>query len=233
MNTSRILMVLTSSKTMGNANIPTGLWLEEFAAPYYVFADARMHVSVASPQGGSAPIDAKSQDESAQTPSTRRLHADSKAQALLYNTQKLSTLNPTDFDAIFFAGGHGTMDDFATDDTVKAMVEAFITASKPVAAVCHGPAALVRAQKKNGEPLIKGRTFTCFTDEEETMIGLHTKVPFMLESRLNTLGGKSSNAQAWAAHVVVDGALITGQNPASSIGVAESVIHQLRQRMAA
>lgn len=233
MDLTRILMVLTSSDRMGKSPDPTGFWLEEFAAPYYVFTDTRSVVTVASPRGGKAPIDAKSLEQSAQSASTRRYEADIVAQAKLEHTLKLSSLHAAEYDALFFAGGHGTMDDFATDDSVKSMVEAFTQAGKPVAAVCHGPAALVRALKKNGDPLIKGRKFTCFTDKEETMIGLHTKVPFMLESTLVELGGKSENADAWASHVVIDGTLITGQNPASSIATAEAVIHQLRQKIAA
>ncbi|MBA4275124.1 MAG: type 1 glutamine amidotransferase domain-containing protein [Alphaproteobacteria bacterium] len=233
MESHRILLVVTSSDRMGNAPESTGFWLEEFAAPYYVFADARCDITVASPKGGKAPIDPRSFDESSHTPSTRRYEADSKAQAAIANTLKLSSITLTDYDAVFFAGGHGTMDDFATDDAVKATVEGFFTAGKPVASVCHGPAALVKAIKKNGEPVIKGKQFTCFTDEEETAVGLHTLVPFLLESRLKEQGGKASTATAFASHVVVDGNLITGQNPASSIGVAESIIHQLRMRNAA
>ncbi len=233
MSNTRILLVVTSSDRMGTAPEPTGLWLEEFAAPYYVFTDARCDVVVASPKGGKAPLDARSSEESSQTASTRRFAADSKAQSAIENTLKLESVSLSEYDAVFFAGGHGTMDDFATDDAVKATVESFYAASKPVAFVCHGPAALVRAVKKNGEPLIKGKQFTCFTDSEETAIELHTVVPFMLESSLIEQGGKSHSAENFAANVVVDGILITGQNPASSIGVAESIIHQLRMRQAA
>ena len=233
MQSSRILMVVTSSDRMGKAPEPTGLWLEEFAAPYYVFSDARCDIAVASPKGGKAPLDPRSNDDASQTASTRRYEADVKAQTQLEHTLKLSSVTLSDYDAVFFAGGHGTMDDFATDDAVKATVEAFHAAGKPLAAVCHGPAAFVRAVKRNGEPLVKGKKFTCFTDDEETKMNLHTVVPFMLESRLKEQGGRSENGEAFAANVVVDGLLITGQNPASSIGVAESIIHQLRMRNAA
>lgn len=233
MHTTRILLVVTSSDRMGTAPEPTGVWLEEVAAPYYVFADARCDVTVASPQGGKAPIDPKSHNESAQTASTRRFEADAKAQTKLECTLKLASLAEKNYDAVFFAGGHGTMNDFATDDSVKSMVEAFMSAGKPVASVCHGPAALVRAVTKSGAPLIKGKRFTCFTDSEETAVGLNTQVPFLLESKLKELGGKPQSGEDFAAHIVADGLLITGQNPASSIPAAEAVIHQLRMRAAA
>lgn len=233
METSRILMVVTSSDHMGSAPEPTGLWLEEFAAPYYVFTDMRCDVAVASPKGGHAPIDPRSYEASSQTASTRRYAADAMAQAAIRSTIALRDAALADYDAVFFAGGHGTMDDFPTDDSVKATVEHFYHHSKPVAAVCHGPAALVRAVKLNGEPLIRGKQFTCFTDTEETAIGLQGMVPFMLESALCALGGKSVTAADFTAHTMIDGLLITGQNPASSIGTAEAVIHQLRMRAAA
>jgi putative intracellular protease/amidase len=233
MESLRLLMVVTSSDRMGSAPEPTGLWLEEFTAPYYVFTDARCDVTVASPKGGKAPVDERSYAESAQTPSTRRYAADSKAQAQLERTLKLASVTLTDYDAVFFAGGHGTMDDFATDDAVKETVETFFVSGRPVAAVCHGPAALVRAVKRNGEPLIKGKQFTCFSDAEETAIGLEKLVPFMLETHLKEQGGKSVIVENFSPHVVVDGTLITGQNPASSIGVAEAMVHRLRQRNAA
>lgn len=233
MHTARMLLVVTSSARMGDASIPTGLWLEEVAAPYYVFADTRCAVTIASPKGGAAPIDPRSSDASAQTPSTRRFLADAHAQEMLAHTRVLSSLREQDFDAVFFAGGHGTMDDFAQDDSVKALVEAFYHAGKPLSLVCHGPAALLRAEAASGVPLIRGKRFTCFTDAEETAIGLCSHVPFLLESRLISLGGVPKHAENFTANTVVDGTLITGQNPASSIAVAEAVICQLRQRAAA
>ena len=233
MDTPRILLVVTSSDRMGSAPEPTGVWLEEVAAPYYVFTDARCEVTVASPKGGRTPIDPRSHEEATQTASTRRFEADSKAQSMLEHTLTLASVSLKEYDAVFFAGGHGTMDDFATDDAVKATVEAFAGAGKPHAFVCHGPAALVRTVRKDGQPLIAGKRFTCFSDQEETAIGLHTHVPFLLESRLVSLGGKVQNAAPFAAHTVIDGLLITGQNPASSIPAAEALIYQLRMRQAA
>lgn len=233
MQTARILLVVTSCDQIGSMPEPTGLWLEEVAAPYYVFADARCDVTIASPLGGSAPIDPRSDDASTATASTRRFEADAKAQAKLQHTLKLSGLTLGHYDAVFFAGGHGTMGDFATDASVRQTVEAFAQAGKPYAFVCHGPAALVQATGRSGAPLIKGKRFTCFTDAEETSIGLHQQVPFLLERKLRELGGIAQNGPMFEPHVVSDGLLVTGQNPASSIAAAEAVIHQLRMQAAA
>ncbi len=225
MHTSRILIVVTSSDHMGTALEPTGLWLEEVAAPYYAFADAKCEVTIASPKGGAAPIDPRSNAESSQTASTRRFEADVKAQHKLAHSIKLASVTLDDYDAVFFAGGHGTMDDFATDATVRAAAEHFFERGKTISAVCHGPAALAQLPAQ-----VKGRRLTCFTDAEETLVELNKRVPFLLESRLREQGATFSNAAAFTPHVVVDGNLITGQNPPSSIPVAEAVIHQLRSR---
>ena len=229
MHTHRILFVVTSADRMAGAPGPTGSWLEEVAAPYYTFLDAHCAVTLASPKGGAAPIDPKSNEAENQTASTRRFEGDAAAMAALGATAALATLSPADFDAIFFAGGHGTMEDFPCDAEVKRLIEAFYAAKKPVSAVCHGPACLVNAHKPSGEPMVKGHRFTCFTDEEETSVGLATLVPFMLESRLSSQGGKAEVACPFQACVVEDDHLITGQNPASAIPVAEAVIHQLRR----
>lgn len=233
MKTSHILLVVTSSNRMGTAPDATGYWLEEVVAPYYTFLDARCNVRIASPKGGQAPCDAKSLEADAQTASTRRFHADSKAQMALRNTHALSELNFHDYDGVFFAGGHGTMEDLPHDVNVIALVEQFFAAGKPVASVCHGPACLVNAKNPKGGPIISGKRFTCFTDAEETHIGVDKFVPFMLESRLKEQGGTSHNKGLFEANVVTDGNLITGQNPASSIATAEAVIYQVRQKLAA
>ena len=230
MRTDRILFVLTSADRMGNEPAPTGSWLEEIAAPYYTFLDARYAVTIATPKGGKAPIDPVSLEEENVTASTRRFDADSNAQAALAHTSKLSALNPDDFHALYFVGGHGTMEDFPKDASVRVLVEKFYAAGKPVASVCHGPACLVSATKPNGEPLIAGHRFTCFTDAEETAVGLAANVPFLLESRLAQLGGTVHRNAPFVPNVVVDGCLMTGQNTASSIPLAEAVIHQLRQQ---
>lgn len=228
MGTPRILFVVTSASQVSGIPKATGSWLEEVVAPYYAFLDARCAVTIASPKGGNAPVDAESLEATNQTPSTRRYEADSDAQALLAHTHKLSDLNIDEYDAVFFPGGHGTMQDFPQDAAVIALVERFYTQDKPVCSVCHGPAALVNAKKPNGEPLVKGHRFTCFTDAEETAVGLDKAVPFMLESRLVEQGGIADTSMPFAAQVVVDGCLITGQNPASAIPSAVAVIYQMR-----
>ena len=233
MSANRLLLVVTSSDRMGMAPEPTGLWLEEAVAPYYTFVDAHWEVCIASPMGGETPLDPIGNEEEHQTASTRRYEADIKLQSALGHTLKLSSVNPDDYDAVFFAGGHGTMEDFPKSPCVKATVESFFNAGKPIASVCHGPACLVSAVASNGEPVVKGRDFTCFSNEEETFIGAHEVVPFMLETRLQEQGGTPKQAENFAANVVVDGNLITGQNPASSIPAAEAIIHQLRVKLAA
>ncbi len=226
MHTNRILFVVTSANRMGSEL--TGSWLEEIAAPYYAFRDARCLITLASPKGGAAPIDPKSAKPENQTASTRRFEADATAQAALRATVTLSSVNLKSYDAVFFAGGHGTMADFPTSANVKYVVETFYAAGKPVSSVCHGPACLVSAVKPNGEPLVAGHRFTCFSDVEENIVGLDAHVPFLLESRLTHLGGSAVVAVPFAANIVVDKNLITGQNPASAIPVAEAVIHKLR-----
>ena len=228
MQTSRILFVVTSADRMGNAPQPTGSWIEEVAAPYYTFTDAKYDVTVASPLGGQAPLDPTSLREENATASTRRFDADVKAQAALAHTLKLSAIDVTSYDAIFFPGGHGTMEDFPKDASVKAAVEYFYQSGKPLASVCHGPACLVDALKPNGDPVIKGHHFTCFTDEEEVAVGLDKLVPFLLESRLTSQGGTVRCEKPFQPNVVIDRNLITGQNPASSIPAAEAVISRLR-----
>lgn len=231
MRTDKILLVTTSATRMTGDEKPTGLWLEEAVAPYYTFKDAKCDVTIASPKGGVVPIDPTSLQPENVTASTARYEADAKAQALFANSVKLSDVNLADYDAIYFPGGHGTMEDLPHDASVRNAVEYFYRANKPVASVCHGPACLVAATKKNGEPLVKGHRFTCFTDEEETMVGLADKVPFLLQSTLSELGGTANIASPFSPMVVVSEHLITGQNPASSIPAAEAVIHQLRARI--
>lgn len=230
MHTDRILFVVTSADRMGNAPEATGSWLEEIAAPYYAFLDAKCEVTIASPKGGVAPMDPTSLKPENLTASTRRFDADGKAQMALKNTVTLADVDVTQYDAVFFAGGHGTMEDFPTDASVKSVIEAFYSADKPVSAVCHGPACFVNAIKANGEAMIKGHRYSCFTDAEEVAVGLDKAVPFLLESRLTAQGGRIARAEPFAPNVVVDGPLITGQNPASAIPVAEAVIGELRTR---
>jgi putative intracellular protease/amidase len=230
MDPFRILLVVTSADRMGSAPDPTGSWLEEVAAPYYAFLDTRCDVTIASPKGGVAPVDETSLKEENLGAAARRFQADAKAQHALAHTIKLLTVDPAYYDAVFFAGGHGTMDDFPVDVSVRSIVESFYAAEKPLSAVCHGPACFVGAKKPDGTPLIEGYHFTCFSNAEETTVGLAKLVPFMLETKLREQGGIPQIAAPFTSNVVIEGSVVTGQNPASAIPVAEAVIYQLRNR---
>ena len=230
MRTPHVLFILTSADRMGNSALSTGSWLEELVAPYYAMIDARFEVTVASPQGGKAPLDEMSLGQKHASASTRRFQADAKLQAALNATAKLSTMKPSDYDAVFFPGGHGTMEDFPRDPAIKTIVEQFYAERKPLAALCHGPACLVNAKKPNGEPLIASHRFTCFSNEEEVSVGLGARVPFLLETQLKRQGGLPHHAHPFTSNVIVEGQLMTGQNPASAIPLAEAVIRSLRAK---
>ena len=222
-----ILMVLTSHDQLGNTGHKTGFWLEEFAAPYYVFKDAGVALTLASPLGGQPPLDPKSDDASAQTDATRRFKADTSAQTALAATVKLIGLKAADFDAVFYPGGHGPLWDLAEDAASVALIEAMISAGKPVAAVCHAPGVLSHAHAPDGEALVKGKNVTGFTNTEEEAAGLTNVVPFLVENMLKERGGVFSKAADWQPHVVVDGLLVTGQNPASSEPAAKALLNLL------
>jgi len=223
----KILMVLTSHDRLGDTGEKTGFWLEEFAAPYYVFTDADAQVTVASPKGGQPPIDPKSDDPSNQTPAQDRFKADKDAQAVLAKTQRLDAMSANDFDAIFYPGGHGPLWDLAEDPASIRLIESFVKADKPVAAVCHAPGVL-RHVKHEGEPLVKGRRVTGFSDSEEEAVKLTKVVPFLVEDELKRLGGRYEKAGDWQSFSIVDGRLVTGQNPASSEATAEALLKLLR-----
>lgn len=220
----KILMVLTSHDELGKTGKKTGFWLEEFAAPYYVFKDAGAQVVVASPKGGQPPLDPKSDDADAQTKATKRFKADPAAQALLAKTHKLSAVNAADFDAVFYPGGHGPLWDLAEDKDSLHLIEAVYAAEKPVAAVCHGPAAFRRARGPFGLPLVRGKAVTGFSNTEEAAAGLTKVVPFQVEDMLKEKGGDYSKKADWQPYVVTDGNLVTGQNPASSEPAAKAVL---------
>jgi putative intracellular protease/amidase len=224
----KILIVLTSHDQLGDTGKKTGFWLEEFAAPYYVLRDAGAAITLASPKGGQPPLDPTSDLPENLTESTKRFRADNAAQAQLANTKKLADVSVGDFDAVFYPGGHGTMWDLPDNATSIALIEAFVKAGKPVGTVCHAPAALVNVRGKNGEYLVKSKRVTGFTNTEEEAVGLTAVVPFLLEDRLRERGGVYSKRANWAPHVQVDGKLVTGQNPASSGGVAEELLKLLR-----
>jgi putative intracellular protease/amidase len=212
----KILIVLTSHSQLGDTGKKTGFWLEEFAAPYYVFKDAGALITLASPKGGQPPLDPKSDLPENQTELTKRFRNDTAAQAELANTKKLGDVVADDFDAVFYPGGHGPMWDMPDNATSIALIEAFVKADKPVGAVCHAPVALVNVHGKDGDYWVKGKRITGFTNAEEEAVGLTAAVPFLLEDRLKERGGIYSSAVNWVPYVQVDGKLVTGQNPASS-----------------
>lgn len=224
----KILMVLTSHDALGDTGKKTGFWLEEFAAPYYVLKDAGAEVTLASPRGGQPPLDPKSDEPDAQTDATRRFKDDAAAQAALASTHPLSEVSADDFDAVFYPGGHGPLWDLAEDPVSIALIEAFARADKPVGAVCHAPAALRHVKGPDGEFLVKGRKVTGFTNGEEDGVGLTDVVPFLVEDMLTANGGRYSKGADWGVHVVTDGKLVTGQNPASSEGAAEALLALLK-----
>ncbi len=221
-----ILMVLTSHDRLGGTGKKTGFWLEEFAAPFYVLKDAGHEITLASPKGGQPPLDPKSDEPDAQTDATRRFNQDSEAQAQLACTKRLESVRPSEFDAVFYPGGHGPLWDLAEDAQSKALIEQML-AEKPVALVCHAPAVLKNVKAQDGAPLVEGKTVTGFTDEEEEAVGLTDVVPFLLEDVLKQLGAKFSKAGPFEPHVVRDGLLITGQNPASSEPAAKALLEVL------
>ena len=224
----KILIVLTSHDQLGDTGKKTGFWLEEFATPYYVLKDAGVTITLVSPKGGQPPLDPKSDLPENQTKSTKRFRTDTVAQAELADTKNLADVSGDDFDAVFYPGGHGPMWDMPDNATSIALIEAFVKADKPVAAVCHAPVALINVRGKDGERLIKGKRVAGFTNTEEEAMGLTEVVPFLLEDRLKEWGGIYSKAADWAPYVQVDGKLVTGQNPASSGPAAEELLKLLR-----
>lgn len=221
-----ILMVLTSHDQLGNTGRKTGFWLEEFAAPYFVFKDAGAKLTLASPKGGQPPIDPKSNSPKNQTPSMVRFEQDEEVKKALAQTVKLANVHAENFDAVFYPGGHGPLWDLAESPVSIALLESFYNAGKPIALVCHAPGVLRQVAYK-GEPLVKGKRVTGFSNSEEESVQLTKVVPFLVEDELKRLGGlyeKASNGQNF---VVVDGHLITGQNPASSTAAAQELLKVL------
>ena len=223
----KILMVLTSHDQLGNTGKKTGFWLEEFAAPYYTFKDAGAQLTLVSPKGGQPPLDPKSDEPDAQTAATDRFRKDSAAQSALASTGVLSTVRAEDYDAVFYPGGHGPLWDLAEDTFSIALIEAFYNAGKPVAAVCHAPGVLRHVKDEDGQPLVKGKRVTGFTNSEEAAVQLTDVVPFLVEDMLKASGGLFSKADDWASYVIADGLLLTGQNPASSEATAKALLAKL------
>jgi len=228
----KILQVLTSHDQLGNTGHKTGFWLEEFAAPYFVFADAGVDLTLVSPKGGQPPVDPKSDLPENQTPAMARFKKDANAQKALAHTVKLADVKAEDFDTVFYTGGHGPMWDLAESPVSIALLESFYNSGKPIALVCHSPGVL-RHVKYQGEPLVKGKHVTGFTNGEEEEVQLTKVVPFLVEDELMRLGAIFEKVRNWQVLSVVDGRLITGQNPASSTSAAQALMKVLGERKAA
>jgi putative intracellular protease/amidase len=231
----KILIVLTSHSQLGhtklaNAEGKTGFWIEEFAAPYYIFKEAGAIITLASPEGGQPPIDPKSDAPENQTESTIRYKNDEKLLELMTNTIKLQDISAANYDAVFYPGGHGPLWDLATDKNSIKLIEDFWDAKKPVATVCHSPSVLLNVKDEDGEYLVKGKKVTGFSNTEEVAVKLDKIVPFMLEDELKKKGGIYSKKDDWTSYVVKDGLLITGQNPASSGAVAKELLMILEKK---
>jgi len=224
----KVLMVLTSHSELGKTKEKTGFWIEEFAAPYYVLADAGAEITIASPKGGQPPVDPKSEVKDAQTPATERFYKDNVAIDAVAHTVKLSDIKQDDYDAVFYPGGHGPLWDLATDKTSINLIEGFYNHQKPIAFVCHAPAALVNTKAMNGDPLVKGKHLTGFSNTEEEAVQLTKVVPFLLEDELTKHGAHYSKGDDWASYVKQDGLLITGQNPGSSEAAAKLLLKTLK-----
>jgi putative intracellular protease/amidase len=221
-----VLIVLTSHDQLGNTGRKTGFWLEELAAPYYAFKEAGASITLASPAGGQPPLDPKSNEPMFQTDLTRRFEADAEATAQLAATVRLDSVSSADFDTVFYPGGHGPLWDLAEDRHSIALIESFVAANKPVAFVCHAPGVLRHVKSPDGKPLVEGKNVTGFTNTEEEAVGLTHVVPFLVEDELIAKGGIYSKGEDWSSYVVMDGRLITGQNPTSSAATAARLIEQ-------
>ncbi|MFF7341937.1 type 1 glutamine amidotransferase domain-containing protein [Streptomyces sp. NPDC008163] len=220
----KVLVVLTSHDRLGDTGRATGFWLEELAAPYYRFKEAGWEITLVSPKGGRPPLDPKSNESGAQTDQTRRFEADTEAMAALANTNPLDSIDADDYDTVFYPGGHGPLWDLAEDADSARLIENTLRAGKPLALVCHAPGVLRHARNEDGTPLVQGRKVTGFTNTEEEGVQLTEIVPFLVEDELKKLGGHYTKQADWQPHVVQDGLLITGQNPASSGPAADALV---------
>jgi putative intracellular protease/amidase len=220
----RALFVTTSATQLAPGH-PTGLWLEEFAVPYLAAVEAGIAVTVASPQGGAVPLDPKTE------PSDKQRDTWAAALQALQHSVTLASVQGETFDAVFIPGGHGPMVDLATDAAVHMLVSRHDAAGKVIAAVCHGPAALVHAKRADGQPFFSGRRATGFTNAEEFLARLKDVVPFLLEDEMKASGADFHSALSpLISHVEQDGNLITGQNPHSSEAVAKALVAALAGR---
>ncbi|WP_420538547.1 type 1 glutamine amidotransferase domain-containing protein [Maribacter polysiphoniae] len=224
----KILFVLTSHDKLGDTGKKTGFWVEEFASPYYTLLDKGADITIATPKGGAAPIDPSSDAPDAATAATDRFNNDAVAKEKIANTKVLADMDPDDFDAVFYPGGHGPLWDLTKDGSSIALIEKFNSQGKPIAFVCHAPAVLKDVKNADGTRLVKGKKVTGFSNSEESAVGLREVVPFLLENMLVENGAFYSNADDWAPFAIQDGNLITGQNPASSELVAEKLLASLK-----
>lgn len=223
-----ILMILTSHDKLGDTDKKTGFWLEEFAAPYYVFVDAGAQITLASPAGGQPPLDPQSDAPEAQTEATKRFNMDDAAQKALGNTTRLAEVDASSFDAVFYPGGHGPLWDLAENADSQRIIEVFVAGDRPLAAVCHAPAIFKHTKGADGKSLVSGRRVTSFANTEEEAVGLTDVVPFLVENMLKANGGLYEKGPDWDSCVVVDGKLVTGQNPASSEAAARQLLKLLQ-----
>ncbi len=223
----KILMVLTSHDTLGDTGLKTGFWLEEFASPYFLFKDQNFEVTLASPLGGQPPLDPKSDEPDFQTAATARFKQDDQAQKELANTVRLDSIDPTQFNAIFYPGGHGPLWDLAENKKSISLIEEFYKQGKPVGLVCHAPGVLRHVKDTDGKPLVKGKRVTGFSNTEEEAVQLTEVVPFLVEDMLKENEGVYCKGDDWGSYVEVDNNLVTGQNPASSEAAAKRLIEIL------
>ena len=229
-STIKVLIVLTSHSDLGNTGEKTGFWIDEFAAPYYVLSDGGVELTITSPKGGQPPVDPKSELSDAQTSATKRFYIDYELIDKVAHTFMLKDINEMDYDAVLYPGGHGPLWDLATNEVSVSLIENFYKHNKPITFVCHAPAALVNAKAPNGEPLIKGKEVTGFSNTEEEAVKLSEVVPFLLEDEMKKLGGYYSKGDDWSSYVKKDGLLITGQNPASAEAAARMLLDELLRR---
>ena len=228
MKSTRVLFITTSHDRLGDTAGKTGVWLEELAAPYYIFKDAGALLTVASPNGGLVPLDPKSQSIMVVTRSTKRFQKDEEAMNFLSHSIPLAEINADDFDVVFITGGHGSMWDLSNNKTLNQLLEAFNRQHKPIGSVCHGVVGLLTLQDDNGQLWVKGKQLTCFSNTEEESAGLTSVVPFLLESEFRSAGVSYSKGPDYVSHVMTDGNLITGQNAASSEEVAKKLVALLQ-----
>jgi putative intracellular protease/amidase len=221
----KVLLVLTSHNTLGNTNKETGFYLPEVTHPEAVFDRAGLEVVYVSPQGGKAPMSGIDLED----PINKAFLEDVEKVSQIENTLHPSQINPSEYDAIFYAGGHGTMWDFPNNSELAAITTAIYDRGGIVGAVCHGSASLVNIQLSNGDYLVAGKKISCFTNEEEAAVGLTEVVPFLLESKLIDRGATVEKAANFQKKVVISDRLVTGQNPASAASVGEAMVKLIKK----